>query len=250
MNGDLGPFSDLIIYVDESGDHSLATVNKEFPLFVLTFCIFKKSDYSDQVVPAFQRLKFKTFGHDMVVMHEREIPKAEGHFAFLTDAQRRDGFMSDLNQFVAESNFQIIAIALKKELLAGKSHLENLYHMALRLALESLDQIIHVNGHRDAMTYIVFEARGRKEDNELELEFRRICDGANHRKKRLNFQIIIADKRINSTGLQLADLTARPIGRLVMNPDQPNRAYEIIREKIAKDPDSGAIEGFGLKIDP
>jgi hypothetical protein len=129
-------------------------------------------------------------------------------------------------------------------------HPDNLYHLALRLALETLDSIICVGGQRETTTHIVFEARGKKEDDALELEFRRICDGANHRKERLNLQIVIADKQINSTGLQLADLTARPIGRFVLNPNQANRAYEIIREKLARSPETGEVEGFGLRCYP
>ncbi len=45
-------FSDYIIYVDESGDHSLEVVYEEHPVFVLAFCIFKKSDYAKIVVPS------------------------------------------------------------------------------------------------------------------------------------------------------------------------------------------------------
>jgi hypothetical protein len=59
-------------------------------------------------------------------------------------------------------------------------------------------------------------SRGAKEDKELELEFRRICDGANFFRKPLPFDIIIVDKKTNSEGLQLADLTARPIGLSVL----------------------------------
>jgi hypothetical protein len=46
------------------------------------------------------------------------------------------------------------------------------------------------------------------------------------------FEIIFADKKTNSIGLQVADLIARPIGLQTLRPDQPNRAYEIIRPKV------------------
>lgn len=245
-------FSDFIVYVDESGDHSLTTVNKEFPLFVLTFCMFNKSDYTERVVPAFQRLKFKHFGHDMVVMHEREIRKAEGAFAFLTDAPRRTAFMTGINALVEEAPFHIAAVTIRKAELVkkGLAASDNLYHFALGMGLECVDRFLRVRGQHELPTHIVFEARGKKEDDELELEFRRICDGANHRGGRLPFRIIIADKRINSTGLQLADLTARPIGRYVLNPRQPNRAYEIIQKKLCVDSVSGKADGFGLKCHP
>jgi len=43
-------FSNYIVYVDESGDHSLSSVNKDFPIFVLAFCIFEKAMYSQSAV--------------------------------------------------------------------------------------------------------------------------------------------------------------------------------------------------------
>jgi hypothetical protein len=38
-------FSDYVVYVDESGDHGLASIDPEFPVFVLAFCVFEKSHY-------------------------------------------------------------------------------------------------------------------------------------------------------------------------------------------------------------
>jgi hypothetical protein len=38
-------FSDYIIFVDESGDHGLKNINKDYPIFVLTFCIFNIDNY-------------------------------------------------------------------------------------------------------------------------------------------------------------------------------------------------------------
>lgn len=98
-------------------------------------------------------------------------------------------------------------------------------------------------------THVVFEARGKREDDELELEFRRVCDGENHRNESLPFQMVFAAKQINSSGLQLADLTARPVGRHVMNPEQANRAYTIVEKKLDRS-EAGKIEGYGLTTYP
>ena len=64
-----------------------------------------------------------------------------------------------------------------------------------------------------------------------------------------DFEIVFADKKTNSAGLQLADLTARPIGRYVLDRGQPNRAWDIIEPKIRRSP-AGAVAGWGLKIFP
>ena len=36
---DAATFSDFIVFVDESGDHSLEVINPDYPVFVLAFCI-------------------------------------------------------------------------------------------------------------------------------------------------------------------------------------------------------------------
>ena len=37
--------SEYIVYVDESGDHGLVSIDPTYPLFVLAFCIFHKPTY-------------------------------------------------------------------------------------------------------------------------------------------------------------------------------------------------------------
>ena len=36
-------YSNRIVYVDESGDHSLELIDLDYPVFVLSFCVFEKS---------------------------------------------------------------------------------------------------------------------------------------------------------------------------------------------------------------
>ncbi len=69
------PFSQYIVYVDESGDHSLQSIDEQYPIFVLAFCVFHKRHYSETIVPALEKFKFNYFGHDQVVLHENEIRK-------------------------------------------------------------------------------------------------------------------------------------------------------------------------------
>jgi hypothetical protein len=104
-------------------------------------------------------------------------------------------------------------------------------------------------GQAEHTTHVQVECRGKAEDARLELEFRRICDGKNVIGNMPNLEIRFMDKKHNSTGLQLADLVAHPIGRHVINPDQPNRAYDILEPKFRRGP-GGRVRGFGLKIFP
>jgi hypothetical protein len=241
--------SDYIVYVDESGDHGLDSIDREYPVFVLAFCIFQKEAYRLQASPALQGLKFRHFGHDMVVLHEREIRKASGPFGFLVDAERRTSFMEDLNRLIDDSHFTLVATVILKEKLRDQyAEPRNPYHIALGYGLERVHSFLKTQGQQDRTTHIVFEGRGRREDEELKVEFSRVCDGANYKGERLDLQMTVADKKTNCCGLQLADLVARPIGRKMLNTSQSNRAFDLVRKKFYGA--GGRIQGLGLKVFP
>lgn len=241
--------SDYIVYVDESGDHSLQSIDPEYPLFVLTLCVFRIQDYTSTTAPAIRQIKFDLFGHDMVVFHELEMRRKKGAFAKLGREQRED-LMSRLTRVVSDARFDLIAVVIDKQRHHARYvRPEHPYHLAFGLGLERLHRLMTSRGQADRTTHVVCEARGAKEDRELELEFLRIRDGANYRNLRLPFELVIADKKTNSEGLQLADLTARPIGLSVLRPTQPNRAYEALEPKFCRD-GLGRKEGYGLKVFP
>ena len=129
-------FSDYIIYVDESGDHNPVQPNSSYyPIFSLAFCIFKKSDYLDLIVPKFKDLKFRWFGHDAFVFHEREIRKRVKPFNRITPKDKNDSFMIELNHLMAEAQMTIVASVIDKNKLSGSV---DPYALALRFCLESV----------------------------------------------------------------------------------------------------------------
>lgn len=226
-------FSDYVVYVDESGDHSLASIDPDFPVFVLALCVFHKRHYAEKIIPAVEKLKFNYFGHDSVVLHEHEIRKQKGDFAFLSHLPRRLEFMAQLSSIMDASNFILIACVVDKARMnKGAGALTNPYHIALGICLESLRGFLAEKKQDQLQTHIVVECRGKKEDRELELEFRRICDGDNPGNRDLPFNIVFADKKTNLAGLQLADLVARPIGLNYIRPDQKNQAFELLQRKF------------------
>ncbi len=250
-----GPYSNFVVYVDESGDHGMQTLDPNYPIFVLAFCVFYKRHYSEQVVPALHKFKFNHFGHDLVVLHEHEIRKERGAFKFQSRGEKH-AFIEELHKVIDASNFILISCVIDKARLRdGKVELPpNPYHVALTFCLETLYEFMQEKKQDGALTHVVVECRGPKEDNELELEFRRICDGANRLGVRLPFEIVFADKKTNAVGLQLADLVARPIGLSVLRPTQANRAFEVLMKKFFCDGGRANVgtgyEGWGLKIFP
>ncbi|HRJ97975.1 MAG TPA: DUF3800 domain-containing protein [Fimbriimonadaceae bacterium] len=243
-------YSNYIIYVDESGDHGLVSVDVNYPVFVLDFCIFHKEHYTNSVVPLVQAFKFRHFGHDIVVLHEHEIRKQKPPFTFLQNQEKRAAFMGGLNLIIEQANFTIIAAVIDKaRLLERYSRPSNPYEVALTFCMERAYAFLKERNEQERVTHIVLERRGKREDDELELVFRRVCDGANRWGRLDSFGFVFADKKTNSTGLQLADLTARPIGRHVMDRAQPNRAWDILAPKLRRSP-QGEVQGWGLKTFP
>jgi hypothetical protein len=234
------PYSDFIVFADESGDHGLDKVDPEFPMFALSLCMVEKAAYINNVVPAFQQFKFDFWGHDGVVLHEHEIRKRKGPFTLLlTNPVLRASFYERLNGLMADTPMAIVASVINKVKLKAKYvYPSNPYEIALLFCMEQLLNQLLAKGQFDRTVHVLFESRGKQEDADLELEFRRIC--ANQRnwgwKKtdftQVQFEPVFVKKAANSTGLQLSDLTARPIALHYLRPDQSNRAYETIATKL------------------
>ena len=249
-----GRFSNFVAYVDESGDHGMVTLDSNYPVFMLALCVFYKRHYSERVVPALHKFKFNHFGHDTIVLHEHEIRKETGDFRF-QNRQHKQRFMTELGDIIEASNFILITCVIDKQQLRSRpGGPPNPYHLALGFCLETLQELMLEKQQDGALTHVIVERRGKKEDDELELEFRRICDGANRWHKALPFDVVFADKKVNSAGLQLADLVARPVGLHVLRPGQPNQAFDVLKRKFfcsgGRTKVGEGFENWGLKVFP
>jgi len=246
--------SDYVVYVDESGDPS-PNMDLGYPVFVLALCVFHKRRYSEKIIPALEKLKFNYFGHDSVVLHENDIRRQKGDFAFLSHWPTRRKFMGQLTDVMEQSNFILIACVVDKARLnRGGGEAFNPYHIALDICLGRLRDFLAEKKQERLQTHIVVECRGKKEDRELELEFRRICSGGEAGAPPLPFNIVFADKKTNLDGLQLADLVARPVGLSYIRPMQPNQAFEVLKRKFycqgGRANAGCGYEGVGLVIHP
>ncbi len=106
--------SPYIVYVDESGDHSLTSINGRYLVFVLAFCVFHKEYYSNKVVPSVEQLKFRNFGHDIVVLHESDIRKEIPPFNVFSKKTQKEYFFNELNEIILASKFILISSVIFK----------------------------------------------------------------------------------------------------------------------------------------
>lgn len=204
-----------LIYIDESGDHGADNRNGEYPVFVLVACSFDSFDYVRHFVPSMIDFKLRHWGHELTVLHEREIRRPQGEFGFLLNASKRAIFLEDLSQLVRFSRASIHAVTWDKRDPSRRfSYGACLSHLLDELTSTEVDT---------SAPPVILESRGRHED---ERTVKALRDLSLERFGAIRF----VDKKANVAGLQLADLCARPIGMRILRPEANNRAYaECIR---------------------
>lgn len=218
--------SSHIIYVDESGSSDFGAGNGNYPVFVLAFCLFNVETYIHEIDPLFQKLKFDFFGHDLAILHESDIRKKVGAFKVLNDPIFRDLFLSALSDAIHQSDFNVLPIIRTKS--DAEVQDSNTYTNAAVEGLNLCIEWLRLHGQIGDELVFAFESRGPKDDRRL-LE---ALDSIfwHHREPQISVKFV--QKAFASTGLQIADLVARPIGLNAIRPDQVNRSFEIIRDKI------------------
>ena len=225
-------------------------IDPENPLFVQALCLVSKEGHRTQIGPEIADFKHRWFGHGAVVLHAHEIRKEKGDFTFLFNRTVRERFLADLTGLMDRLPYTLIASAINKEHPNHRyTEPDSLNSIAMRFCLERSYLFLREQGEGERLTHVLAESRGRKEDADLELAFRRICDGDNATGQWLPFEAVFVDKKQNLAGLQLADLVSHPIGRHLLKPGRCNRAYEVVEKKFRRS-GAGKLEGYGLKIFP
>lgn len=226
-------YSDYLVFVDESGDHNLEAHDPKYPIFVLAFLAIKKSHYCDFLLPEFTKLKLKYFPTDNVIFHEREIRKQKNPFVFLQNESLRALFMKDLNELIRKADFNIVAVAMRKDKFVDGNLISGFisdelhpYHLGVKNGIEEVEKFLLERESGNKKVVITFESRGKKEDVELRYDFLKMA------KKFCDFELEMITKSSNSCGLQIVDLIARPLGISLLNPRQPNRSFQILKTKI------------------
>ena len=240
-----------IVYLDETGDHSLEKEDKDFPVFALVMMVFDLEQYRNTFVPLVNQLKFDYFGHECIIIHSRDIRKTQKDYGFLTDALKRREFYNRINEIMSAPGYDIIAAVIKKHEHKAKygSSAVNPYVLALTFAMELLLNLLEREGQTEV--HLIAEARGKREDNELLLSFLHILnygteDISAQRFKRINFHLSFKPKVMNVVGTQLADLAAYPIARHIIDPAKSTHAYDIVKKRYYV----GSTGMHGLKVFP
>jgi hypothetical protein len=240
-----------ILYLDESGDHNLIKVERDYPLFVLGGIIVDR-DYArttlEKEVRAFKQV---LFGRDDVILHTADIARNTGGFEKLMEAEFRQRFYRELNDLMRSLSFQVVACAIRKYEYVARHGLQAIdpYLLSLNVIVE---RFCFELGDTPHSGLIVAEKRRPDLDDELETAWIHLRHAGtqfqhgNEIDQRI-VELALKSKRLNIAGLQLADLVLSPIGRRILG-KHIHEDWNIVEAKFRRR--DGRYEGPGLVILP
>jgi hypothetical protein len=242
------------LFVDESGNHGLKSIDPNFPVFVLCGIIIDEISYAE-LNSKLQIIKKNFWGDRKVIFHSRDIRKCENEFSILFNPDIKAEFYRQVNELISTSNFTVVSSCIdKNELIKKHGRLfSSVYEIGLSFIIERTVFFLDTISINEKKIHIVIEQRGKREDKELFIHIQRIVGGGTGYVKPQRLAqyiegVSFESKKRNLTGLQVADLVAYPISRYVIDPERANPAYDLISEKLYRDMRTGKI--FGLKIYP
>lgn len=241
-----------LLFLDESGDHNLTIIDKNYPLFVLAGCVIDDNYHKNILTPRLSEFKRKLFNTEDIILHYVDYTRNRKGFEIMINKKFRENFFKGLNDVIKNTDFILVACIIDK-----KKHKKKYGILALDPYIFSLEIVIErfvmYLKEKDEKGVIIAESRGQQLDNELELSFLnfKIRGTRFLRPKEIVEKIdsfIIKKKEENIAGLQLADTLVTPIGRRYLNKVNYIN-YEIIKSKFRRSSCERLI-GYGLIILP
>lgn len=232
-----------VMYIDETGDHSLSKIQKSYPIFVLCGIICDEKYHDSQLTQQLSILKKKHFGTEDIILHSKEMThpqkaKHPGYMNFM-DSDFRKKFYNDFEKFITQSNITIVACVILKNKHFAKYGLEakDPYLLSFDNLLNRL--VFDVNDNEKGK--VIAESRDSILDNQLEISYLSArVEGTNkvqpsELKQKLENSISFGKKSENIAGLQIADMVATPIARHYLEKPERNGhqlKYRVVFNKV------------------
>src|SRR3990167_9897003 len=106
-----------VMFLDESGDHSLIKIDNQFPVFCLAGCIFDENEYQQNSRAKIDAFKIRYFNNTETILHSREIRKCEHPFNILLNPVTKKSFYADLDHLMLSLPYTVLASAILKKKL-------------------------------------------------------------------------------------------------------------------------------------
>lgn len=247
----------MIMFLDESGDHSLSKIDPQYPVFVLCGVIMDEEYHKAVVTPRLNEFVFDLFGRKGVVLHTLEFTRNQKMFGSMASEEFRQKFFDGLELLIRDLDFKIVACVVRKQDHLARYGLNAFDPYMLSLSI-LVERFIFECGNAGGL--IVAESRGDTLNNALELAFLDLkirgtaFISATKIRQRVH-GLSIRDKKEGIAGLQLADIVASPIGRhCIGKRTYPTHCddgdfYRCVEKRFRRAPD-GNYSGMGLVVLP
>jgi hypothetical protein len=241
-----------IMFLDESGDHSLSVIDPQYPLFVLGGVIVDQSYAEKEMAERLRIFKRDLFGDENILLHTADITRNRNGFERMKERAFRERFYAELNRLMRELEYKVVACVVRKE-----RHLAQYGVAALDPYLLSLDVLVErfgiEIGNVTGGGMIVAEKRNPTLDRELDLAWLNLkIQGTRHLQARqIENRVLgltLRGKSNEIAGLELADLVVSPIGRHVLGKTD-REDFHIVESKFRRNA-AGQYDGYGLVVLP
>ena len=240
------------LFLDESGDHDLINIDRNYPAFVLAGCILNIKDHK-LLTEDLNNLKERLFGTKNLILHYADYTRNKNGFERVKEKYFRNVFFKGINDLIVNHDYELLACIVDKQKHNEKYgyNAMNPYLLSLNLIVE---RFIFYLKEINEVGKIIAESRNTQLDNELDLAYLNLkISGTRYlaRKEITKYiqQFAIKKKEENIAGLQLVDSLVTPIGRKYLNLKNYYLEYDNIKGKFRKER-CGKYKGNGLMILP
>ena len=242
-----------ILYLDESGDHDLVNIDKNYPIFVLAGCVVSEEHHVQALIPEMKKLKEKLFKNSDIILHYRDYTRDGKGFEKMGEIEFRESFYKELNELIFKTKFMLIGCIVDK--MKHREHYINAMDPYLLSLTVIIERFVKFLNNKNENGIIIAESRGDQLDNELQLAFLNLkINGTSYLtpkeiSTRIGSNFFIKKKEENISGLQLVDSIVTPIGRRYLGLKNRYLDYDVIKNKFRKS-GCGKYSGYGLVLLP
>lgn len=158
----------LILFLDESGDHSLSKVDPQHPVFVLCGVLMDDGYHRTTATLALNSFKQDLFGKTDIILHTLDFTRNQSGFEEMKNHEFRARFFDGLRGLIQPLEFKIVACAIKKQEHLSRYGLDAIDPYILSLSI-LIERFVFECGSKEGT--VVAESRDRTLNNALELAF-------------------------------------------------------------------------------
>jgi hypothetical protein len=236
------------VYIDECGSHTL-NAKEKFKAFALGAIIVRESD-AEVFDALWKQWKGAYLGGKDKIVHEPGVRRRDGAFYCGGDRARQETAIIQLDDIVSKLPFGAICCVLHRERylqqwgteppnesLPPKTLPNHAYVMMLSFLAERIALALQYH-YGGAKGKLVLEARDPLGDALLQYEFSRLfLDGtaylsSGYFRQQFLPGLSFVTKDRNSSGMQLADLLARPCAEKALDPESDPARWKAFQPKL------------------